>query len=55
MDSSDLVQDIEEPDEVLEEDAATSWVGAHKKVVFSAIDYNLNDLAEQAASGDLDL
>lgn len=55
MPNPELIQDIEEPDEVLEQDVSTNWVGAHKKVVFSAIDYNLKDLAEQAASGELDL
>jgi hypothetical protein len=47
--------DIEESPEVLEEDDPIDWVGAHKRVVFQAIDYHLGSLADQAVSGDLDL
>lgn len=55
MANEDLVNDIEESPEILDQDPDQRWVGEHKKVVFSAIDYNLKDLAEQAESGDLDL
>lgn len=51
----ELINDIEESSEILEEEADPGWVAEHKKVVFSAIDYNLKDLAEQALTGDLDL
>lgn len=55
MAEEELVKDIEESSDVLEEDTAPGWVGQHKRVLSNAIDYTLNDLAEQAVSGELDL
>lgn len=51
----EFVHDIEESDEVLEADDEPKWVAEHRKVIFSAVDYNLKDLAEQAEAGELDL
>ena len=42
-----MVEDLEEPAEVLEEDDEPKWVPEHKKVVFSAIDYSLKAIAEE--------
>lgn len=54
-DDRDLVADIEESEAELDEDEPIQWVRAHKQVVFSAIDYNLEQIADQAISGDFDL
>ncbi len=56
MPDEELISDIEESAELLEEEGRSpDWIGEHKRVLSSAIDYTLKDLAEQATSGELDL
>lgn len=55
MSTPKLIEDIEESAEVLDDDSEREWISAHKKVLFSAIDYSLLDVASQVADGDLDL
>ena len=51
----DLTKDIEESADELDYEEPHEWVGAHKKVVFSAIDYSLEQIADQAVNDELDL
>jgi len=52
---NDLTRDIEESADELDRDEPQEWVGAHNQVVFSAIDYSLEQIADQAVRGELDL